>query len=229
MRGAVELTMVRTMSNADSPRWSVRPPRAAEVSAFLAAQERCNFGYATVGVTRDDAARALRGYNFDCNRVRLGDGEVVFEKACAALRAWRMFPAPWTRIWPGDAPIRAGQTLAMQAHALGGWWMNGCRIVYVLEENEGAARRFGFAYGTLPAHVEEGEERFSVELHADGAVWYDLRAFSRPRYWPVRLAKPLARRLQRRFVRESLAAMCAVIGATGESEGEFEARSGGRR
>jgi len=48
--------------------------------------------------------------------------------------------------------------------------------VYVIDETV-PVRRFGFAYGTLPAHVEQGEERFSVELHADGAVWYDLRAF----------------------------------------------------
>ncbi len=72
-------------------------------------------------------------------------------------------------------------------------------------------RRFGFAYGTLPAHVEQGEERFTVERHANGEVWYDLRAFSKPRYWPVRIGKPLARRLQRRFVRDSQRAMLAAV------------------
>jgi uncharacterized protein (UPF0548 family) len=98
----------------------------------------------------------------------------------------------------------------MQAHALGLWWLNACCIVYVIDETE-PVRSFGFAYGTLAAHVERGEERFSVELHADGAVWYDLRAFSRPRYWPVRLTKPLARCLQRRFVRDSQAAMQQAV------------------
>jgi uncharacterized protein (UPF0548 family) len=28
---------------------------------------------------------------------------------------------------------------------------------------DGPVRRFGFAYGTLPDHVESGEERFTVE------------------------------------------------------------------
>jgi uncharacterized protein (UPF0548 family) len=106
----------------------------------------------------------------------------------------------------------------MQAHALGVWWLNACRIIYVLDE-QAPVRRFGFAYGTLPAHVEQGEERFSVELQPDGSVWYDLRAFSRPRYWPVRLGKPFARRLQMRFVRESMTAMQqAVATATGNCE-----------
>lgn len=81
----------------------------------------------------------------------------------------------------------------------------------MIDDAKGATRRFGFAYGTLPAHVEEGEERFCIELHDDGTVWYDLRAFSRPRYWPVRLGKPLARRLQRRFARESQAAMYHAV------------------
>ena len=73
--------------------------------------------------------------------------------------------------------------------------------------------RFGFAYGTLFAHVEQGEERFSVELREDGSVWYDLRAFSKPRYWPVRIAKPIARRLQAKFVRDSQASMRAAVTA----------------
>jgi len=98
----------------------------------------------------------------------------------------------------------------MQAHALGLWWLNACRIIYLLDE-QAPLRRFGFAYGTLLSHVEQGEERFTVELHPDGTVWYDLRAFSRPRYWPVRVAEPLARKLQRRFVRDSQASMIAAV------------------
>lgn len=41
--------------------------------------------------------------------------------------------------------------------------------------------RYGFAYGTLAGRAEVGEERFSVEWDkADGAVWYDSYASSRP-------------------------------------------------
>jgi uncharacterized protein (UPF0548 family) len=94
----------------------------------------------------------------------------------------------------------------MQANAFGMWWLSACRIVYLVDETT-PIRRWGFAYGTLPAHVEQGEERFSIEQQPDGSVWFDLRAFSRPRYWPVKMARPLARRLQMRFVRESTAAM----------------------
>lgn len=202
------------------PRWSFREPTAGEVTAFLAphtnARHPVPFSYAEVGESADDAKHP-RGYNLDHNRERLGQGGDAFEAACAALRAWRMFPRPWTRITPAEEAIRVGAVVALQAHAVGVWWLNACRIVYTIEESNGDAgrgevrRRFGFAYGTLPAHVEQGEERFRVELHDDGSVWYDLRAFSRPRYWPVRLAKPMARRLQFRFVWESKAAMRAAV------------------
>jgi len=197
------------MSVARVPRWFFESPGDLTVQRFLGAQADRDYSYAEVGITRDDADRP-RGYNLDHNRVQLGHGEDTFGRACVALRAWRMFPAPWTKISPANGPIQEGQLVAMQVHAIGVWWLNACRIVYVIEQ-DAPVRRFGFAYGTLPAHVEEGEERFSVELHGDGGVWYDIRAFSRPRYWPVRLAKPIARRLQRRFVVESQVAMSRAV------------------
>lgn len=190
--------------------WSLRRPSQQLIHAFLERQRQEPFSYSEVGRSRSGSPG---GYDLDHNRVRLGRGPAVFEAACAALRRWEMFPAPWTRIEPAGAPIAEGSVVAIVAHAMGFWWLNACRIVYVLDET-GPVRRFGFAYGTLTGHVERGEERFSVELLADGSVWYDVRAFSRPRYWPVRLGYPLARRLQRRFVRESQAAMQGAVERT---------------
>jgi uncharacterized protein (UPF0548 family) len=209
------------MSATLHPRWLGHEPTASEADAFLAVQRRTGgdaaFSYPDVGGTRRNDFHPA-GFNLDHNRVQIGTGDGDFAAACAALQGWRMFPRPWTRIQPAGAPIRVGQTLAMQAYAFGFWWLSACRIVYVLDEPAPppVVRRFGFAYGTLPAHVESGEERFSVELLADGSVWYDLRAFSRPHFWPVRLARPLARRLQQRFVRESQAAMRAAVAAGAE-------------
>jgi uncharacterized protein (UPF0548 family) len=185
----------------------VREPSEQEIRAFLLRQGGERFSYSQVGASRDGTPI---GYDLDHNRALLGMGEAAFGKACAALRRWEMFPKHWTRIEPPGAPIRDGTVVAVLAHVFGLWWLNACRIVYVIDETA-PARRFGFAYGTLPGHVERGEERFSVEYHASGEVWYDLRAFSRPRYWPVRLAYPLARRLQRRFIAESLAAMRKAV------------------
>ncbi len=187
--------------------WSTVPPSPERIRAFLNEQQAQSFSYAEVGHSLD---RSPACYNLDHNRECLGRGDADFRAACDALRRWVMFPSPWTRIEPRDAPLARGQVVAMIAHIYGVWWLNACRIVYTLDE-AGPIRRFGFAYGTLAAHVECGEERFSVEMLPDGSVWYDLRAFSRPRYWPVRLAKPLARGLQRRFIADSKRAMRKAV------------------
>jgi uncharacterized protein (UPF0548 family) len=110
-----------------------------------------------------------------------------------------------------ETPIQAGQAVAVIARLFGLWWVNACRIVYVVDD-KGPVQLFGFAYGTLPEHAESGEERFTVEWHeADEAVWYDILAFSQPQQPLARLGYPFARRLQKRFGRDSAAAMQRAV------------------
>jgi uncharacterized protein (UPF0548 family) len=89
--------------------------------------------------------------------------------------------------------------------------INACRIIYIVND-DGPITRFGFAYGTLPGHIESGEERFVIEWNRDSdEVHYDILAFSRPRHWTARLGYPFARVQQRRFARGSAAAMQAAV------------------
>lgn len=181
--------------------WTLSRPTPDTVRAFIDAQRALPFSYDAVGATRDD--RAPSGFAHDHNRQLLGRGAACFAAACDGIRAWQMFPAPLAWIEPPQIPISVGEVAGVVIHAAGVWWLNAARIVYVIDE----PRRFGFAYGTLPGHAERGEERFSVEWLDDDSVWYDLRAFSQPRYWMARLGNPIVRALQRRFVRMSKAAM----------------------
>src|SRR4029079_5953134 len=141
------------------------------------------------------------------NRERLGTGAAAFAAACDAIRGWKMFAAPlgWGEA-AGRATANRGDG-ALVAHAVGLWWLNALRIVYVTDE----PRRFGFAYGTLPGHVEQGEERFLVELTEDDAVWYDIVAFSRPRHLLTKIGYPLVRQMQKRFGRESATALVRAV------------------
>jgi uncharacterized protein (UPF0548 family) len=101
--------------------------------------------------------------------------------------------------------------VAVIARNLGLWWINACRIIYLVDEKE-PARRYGFAYGTLPDHAEMGEERFLVELdRASGEVWYDILAFSRPQHLLTWLGYPYVRRVQKRFAKDSAAAMIRSV------------------
>ena len=67
-----------------------------------------------------------------------------------------------------------------------------------------------FAYGTLDSHVEMGEEIFYIERNAEGEIYYKIEAFSRPNKWFTKIAYPVARAWQRRFVRESFLGMKAA-------------------
>lgn len=196
--------------------WRWTEPKPEDIAVFRAAQAALPHSYPEVGQTR--ATTFPPGYEHDRNRVRLGAGEATFVRGCEALRRWAMFPGPWTRIEPQPSPQTPGAVVVMVARIFGLWWMNALRIVYSVDESEDSPgsdpevrRRHGFAYGTLPGHVERGEEAFTVVWRADDSVWYELQAFSRPRYWLVRWFKPVARALQRRFVRQSLALMQAAV------------------
>jgi uncharacterized protein (UPF0548 family) len=195
-----------------------RKPSAQIVAQFIASQRDLPFSYPEVGATEGTAtADQLPGYNVDHNRIRLGEGAETYERAVSALRSWRQFELGWVTVVPPGEPLAVGTTVAVRFKLFGLWWLNAARIVYLIDGNtEGSIEtgidggqaqnaRFGFAYGTLPNHVECGEERFRVEWRADDSVWYDIHAFSRPKHPLVRLGYPVARILQRRFVKESLA------------------------
>ncbi len=196
-------------------------PSEEIVAQFIAAQQDLPFSYAQVGATKDQAtADRLPGYNVDHNRIRLGEGRETYERAVSALRSWRQFELGWVSVAPPGKPLTVGTTVAVMASTFGLWSLNAARIVYLIDEGieEGQPQnaRFGFAYGTLPDHVERGEERFRVEWREDDSVWYDIHAFSRPKHPLARLGFPVTRRLQQRFVRDSLAVMVQAANTSDE-------------
>ena len=187
---------------------SLRRPSAAAIRGFLARQSTLGFTYAAVGCT---ATVPPAGFCVDHTRVLLGAGEQVFFRARTALERWDQFRLGWVEAWPPDTPIQPGEVVSVLAHKFRMWSLNACRIIYVVDE-PGPMRRFGFAYGTLPAHVESGEERFVVEWdEASDEVWYDILAFSRPRHPLARAGNRYMRRFQKRFGRESAAAMQRAV------------------
>jgi uncharacterized protein (UPF0548 family) len=187
----------------------VRRPSADFIRSHLAAQARLGHCYPEHAATRDarDGRVEVPGhYAVDHHRAQLGNGRPTFERAKAALRRWEMFALPWVELcWP-DAPIEIGTTVGILA-GRSIWSLNACRIVYTLDE-AGDIERYGFGYGTLPDHVEIGEERFLVEYHRlDDSVWYDLLSFSRPGHWVAKLASGYVRSVQHAFARGSMRAM----------------------
>ena len=177
--------------------FKISEPSERDVAEFIESQRNLDFTYREVGATN---ATPPAGFTVDHNRIQLGSGEETFRRGVDVLKNWRQFDLGWVTIVPCGVKVEVGATVAVKARAFGTWSLSAARVIYMIDE----PRRFGFAYGTLPDHVECGEERFLIEWLEDDSVWYDIFAFSKPRHPLVRMSAPLARMLQKRFARESL-------------------------
>ena len=165
--------------------------------------------YAPIGMTKGTPPS---GFQVDHNRIALGTGRDVFEQACRAVRAWRMFDLGWVSVYDRSVPFAQGMPVAILAKVFGLWFLNACRIVYTLEERSGKVWRYGFAYGTLPAHLERGEERFLIEWERrSDMVWYDILAYSQPNVWLAKGGYPVVRLFQKHFGRDSKRVMASLM------------------
>lgn len=183
-------------------------PSERTIAKFLESQEEAAFSYAEIGAT--DGILPT-DYDIDHNRIKLGEGFEVFEKAVKSLKNWKMFETGWTQICPKTSPIEKNEIVAVLVNHFGFWSLNATKIVYLLEE-KGEIEKRGFAYGTLAEHGESGEERFSIEYHRkDESVWYDLLAFSKPNYFLAKIGYPVSRYLQKQFAEDSKRAMLKAV------------------
>ncbi len=192
-------------------------PSAERIQRLIHEQQNLTLSYSQAGATN---SALPAGYNIDHNRIQLGHGEPVFNSAIAAVKSWKMHDLGWVELcWP-NAQVEVGSTVAVLARHFGFWSCHPAKVVYVIDDADEHARRFGFGYGTLPAHDEEGEERFLIEWRRDDdSVWYDILAFSRPASIWAKIGYPLVRMLQRRFGRDSKQRMLNhVLEATRSTE-----------
>ncbi|MFF4183822.1 DUF1990 family protein [Streptomyces sp. NPDC001691] len=166
--------------------------------------------YPEVGATGERALPgAEAGYRTFRRRIRVGYGQDTFERAGALVLAWGAQRGAGFGVRPA-APAVPGATVLIVARPPGLPFPRlvvPCRVVWTVR----AAERIGFAYGTLPGHPECGEEAFVVGREADGLVWFEVMAFSRPARWYARLGGPLTRLLQDLVVRRYLLSVAAAV------------------
>jgi uncharacterized protein (UPF0548 family) len=187
----------------------LRRPSDAQLRAFLETEREARLSYPEVGATQ--GGTVPQGYRRLQHRVTLGKGEEVYARAIRALYDWTMYTAGPVELYPRKLPVTKGATVAILARHFGFYSLNACRIVYKLDEKV-PVHRCGFAIGTLPEHMQQGEERFSVEWdEATDEVSFELFAFVRARHLLAQLGFPFARRLQARFVQSAARAMQEAV------------------
>ena len=174
--------------------FSVAKPDGRDLDVLVAAQRGRQFSYPEVGASRaslPDGDRHVREV------ARLGEGQRAFVHAADGLRRWRAHRLAGVDVHPLEAGVEEG-AVVVRTVPLGGLHFSvACRVVYTVDET----LRFGFAYGTLPHHVLEGEEAFVVERDPLGPVRFEIRAFFRPSGPLMRGLGPVVHALDHRLVR----------------------------
>lgn len=182
-------------------------PTAREIEEFIKQSINLPLSYEQVGLAKQSPS----DFKIDQASGVIGRGETAFERAKLALREWRHFELGWVEIFPKNAPIEPGTNVAVLVHHFWFWSLNGCRAVYDLGDRPDDTS-FGFAYGTLTNHAEMGEEIFQLSISPESEeVSYSIRAASKPRAALARIGYPIARMLQARFRRDSIAAMRRAV------------------
>ena len=180
-----------------------RRPTLSVIDGFLRESQDLPLSYEPVGIVTTPPA----GWHLDELAAAVGHGQGDFERARAALLAWKQFDIGWVETFPRQAPVAVGTIVGVLIRHLGFWSLNGCRVLYRVGSPDDVAR-FGFAYGTLTNHAESGEELFEVFVDPQTEdVVYRIRATSWPQATLARFGQPIVRALQQRFRDHSVAAM----------------------
>jgi uncharacterized protein (UPF0548 family) len=118
-------------------------------------------------------------------------GAQAFDRAVAAIRGWEVHRGSGLAV-VADGSLAVGTNVIITAPLPIGCVDVVCRIVAVIDE----ADRFGFAYGTLSVHPEQGEEAFVVSRSLDGSVTFFVEAVSRSAFRLGRLVPFVTDQLQ---------------------------------
>jgi uncharacterized protein (UPF0548 family) len=172
---------------------------------LLEEQSGLPLSYDAAGMTQ--IGMTPTGFRESRGSICLGTGHGVFDEAVHALWGWEVHRAAGIEVAAPDGIADQNLCVLLLVRLAFLWVTAACRIVYVVESDT----QSGFAYGTLPHHVECGEELFLVEIDTDGRVRFTIRSFSAPGHPLVALGAPVARGLQRRATGGYLKAMKGLI------------------
>jgi uncharacterized protein (UPF0548 family) len=157
--------------------------------------------YSDVGATL--AGGLPQEFRHDRYEAVLGQGHEAYQRAVAGLRTWKAHRLPGIRIFPNQQEIVTGATVVVTLGTPVVAVAVPCRIVSVID----GQTRWGFAYGTLPGHPEQGEEAFIVAIDPDETVRFEIEAFSRPGDPLVRLSGPIGVDIQKSWTAGYLRAL----------------------
>lgn len=185
-------------------------PTADEIKDLILDQSDLPFSYENAGATK--SFEKPHGFSINHHSLKLGKGETAFTKATEAINQWQMYSLGWTKTEPEGLAIKEDVVFVTVINHLGFWSMNPCRIIYLINEETNGSKGSGFGFGTLPAHSEAGEEKFSVTWDKKtDEVFYEIFSFAKPQNPLAKIGFPYVSYLQKSFVRDSHKAMLNFV------------------
>jgi uncharacterized protein (UPF0548 family) len=169
----------------------VRPSDSAAMARLVETLHDAQPTYVEIGATL--GGDQPEGYHHDRAETVLGQGFATFRRAVEGLKTWEAHRVPGIRVFPENEEIQTGATVVVTLGTPFVALAAPCRVVSVID----GQTRWGFAYGTLPGHPEQGEEAFVVSIAPDETVRFEIVAFSRPGDPLVRLSGPIGRGVQK--------------------------------
>lgn len=160
------------------------------------------------GPTGPERGQVLTGsgpVDLDLDRT-VGHGAATFDRAVDFLRGFGQQRAV-AEVLPREAVAALGETILIALRVGPATVVALNRIVAVVDE----PRRWGFTYGTLPGHVESGEESFLVEHRVGDEVVVRIRARAAVALPASRVLEPLLVPIQRRYARRYLDAVAQAV------------------
>jgi uncharacterized protein (UPF0548 family) len=145
----------RRLSRGVTRMFLTRRPSRQTIERFVDESRRLPLSYNQVGIAEAPPA----DYDLDEIFVTIGHGQAGFERAKAALAAWKHFDINWVETSPRAASIEPGSVVAVLIRHLGFWSLNGCRVVYGLGDRLHGPT-FGFAYGNPDEPCGAGRRDF---------------------------------------------------------------------
>jgi uncharacterized protein (UPF0548 family) len=180
----------------------LRRPDATTVARLLERSAHDALTYEPVGVSLGRSVPAgFRRHRWSTEL----HGDQAFERAAAAIRRWEVQRGSGLTV-VADGDFVVGTNVVITAPLPVGCVDVACRIVAVIDEVD----RFGFAYGTLPVHPEQGEEAFIVDRTASSTT-FSVEAVSRSAYRLGRLAPFVNDRLQNQAIQRYLQAIDRAV------------------
>jgi uncharacterized protein (UPF0548 family) len=188
----------------------IRPGRldAARAERILDRARTTEPSYGFAGELLGDAPPPLDlDLDLDVERV-VGRGDAAFAAAVAHLRRFGPQRAVAT-VWPDDATADPGVDLIV-ALGLGPVTVVALnRVVGIVDE----PHRWGFAYGTLPGHIEVGEEAFVATHRDDDTVVVRITATAHVALPGRAVLQRFLLPVQRRYAERYLDSVVSAVGA----------------